>query len=362
MRKIHVIGNQLSFRDYHHPIRVFQNDLLDLGLEVKFFTSVDAPGIYACDILIFHEDNYRDMLPIEHKDRNSALNFLQVFFKKFPKVIWFDGNDSSGWLRSYIFPYIDIYAKSQLMKDFSYYRKRHPTGVIHRDYVKEKFNINDSLVSKDPISEADCKKIRLSWGRNFKNWNYKKMPMISGLIDKLSPQKYHFKYTLPNLSQRNHFIQYRVNYWEKIPTINWWRTRTREKLDEIIHQNPPYHLTSLRKVKLNRYLNELRNSVVTVSPFGLNEKCNRDYWSFITGSLLFKPNMDHLYTFPNLYETGTTYVSHDWDFSNFNEKLEDILRHPENYEKIAREGQNRFKLEMADGAGFAQQFNKMIPA
>lgn len=82
MRKIHVIGNQLSFRDYHHPIRVFQNDLLDLGLEVKFFTRVDAPGIYACDILIFHEDNYRDMLPIEHKDRNSALNFLQFLFQE----------------------------------------------------------------------------------------------------------------------------------------------------------------------------------------------------------------------------------------------------------------------------------------
>jgi len=158
MTAIHVIGNQLSYHDYHHPCRVFRKSLQNHGLDIKFFFNLQTPGIDNCDILIFHEDNYRDFLPIEKKDRGYAIEYLESFFKRFPKVIWFDGNDSSGWLRSYVFPLIDIYAKSQVLIDKRYYQEKHPTGILHRDYVIENFNIKDNVKAKEPISEEDCKK------------------------------------------------------------------------------------------------------------------------------------------------------------------------------------------------------------
>lgn len=360
MRKVHVIGNSLSFRDFHHPLRVFKNELRKLDLEVTFFYGVNTQGIEECDVLIFHEDNYRDMLPIQHKNRDSALEFLQRFFEKFPYVIWFDGNDGSGGLRSYVFPYINIYAKSQIMKDLGYYQQKHATGEIHRDYVIENFHLKDPMIQKEPITEYDSKKIRISWSRMYRNWHSSKIPYIKYFLEKFPAKEYHFKYMAPNLSKRSNTIQYRVNYWETIQTINWWRTQTQKYLEDVLQNIPSFQLLPYGKASLRKYTQELENSIVTVSPFGINELCYRDFWSFITGSLLFKTNMDHLSTYPDIYKNGMTYVAHSWDFSDFNEKLEAILTFPERYEAIAQEAQDQFKKAMTDGMRFAHHFYDLI--
>ena len=71
--------------------------------------------------------------------------------------------------------------------------------------------------------------------------------------------------------------------------------------------------------------------------------------------------MDHLETWPDLYkDNGETYISHSWDFSDFEEKLADILDNPERYEDIAHEGQNCFRQALSDGPAFAQHFTEMI--
>ena len=360
MHKIHVVGNAFSYRVYHHPIRIFQKQLLDLGLKVKFFHSVSAPNIDECDVLIFHEDNYRDILPIVKKERNAAIDFLQTYFEKFSRVIWFDGNDGSGWLRSYVFPLVDLYVKSQVLRDTTYYTKPHPTGVMHRDYAVENYHCQDPLIAKDTLTPADCEKLRVSWGRAYHIRNHFNMPFIQGFIDHLPPHKNNYHYSLPNLTRRSHIIQYRVNYWERFPTVNWWRTRTLQELEGVIHQNSPYQLAPTGKTSFPKYLKELRNSVVTVSPFGLNEKCVRDIWSFVSGSLLYKPSLDHMQTFPDYYFNGETYIAHAWDFSDFAEKLDDILIHPGHYENIAQAGQDHFKRAIIDGDGFAKHFLEMI--
>jgi hypothetical protein len=123
-----------------------------------------------------------------------------------------------------------------------------------------------------------------------------------------------------------------------------------------VRNNPPYTLTSFEYVNLRKYIKELQNSVVTVSPFGLNEKCIREMWAFISGSLVFKPNVNHMQSFPEVFTDGTTYIAHAWDFNDFNEKLEDILTHPARYEDIAQEGQDQYRKTRTDAKGFAQHF------
>lgn len=299
------------------------------------------------------------MLPIEKKDRGYAIEYLQSFFKRFPRVIWFDGNDSSGWLRSYVFPLIDIYAKSQVLRDKHYYQEKHPTGILHRDYVIENYNIKDNIVPKNPISEEDCKKIRVAWGRGFgdRSSNH---PFLRPFLKVFPPRVYHYSYTKPNLAQRSKTIQYRVNRWPNHPPIDWWRDKTREKLISVVRNNPPYQLTSFEYVNLRIYIKELQNSVVTVSPFGLNEKCRRETWAFITGSLVFKPSVNHLQSFPEIFQDGITYIAHAWDFRDFDETLEDILTHPSRFEDIAHEGQDQFKKTRTDGEGFARHFVEII--
>jgi hypothetical protein len=361
MKTIHEIGHPTCCRLYHYPLTVFKEELFDIGLTVKFFSNPLASGVQDCDVLIFHETNYRDLLPIKTKERSAALDFLQGFFGKFPRVIWFDDNDASGRLRNYVFPYVDIYAKPQLLKDVKYYQEDHKTGDMHRDYVHEQYQVDDPRVSKGTITDADIRKLKIGWNMALKNWNYfnAHFPIIMKLINQYS-KSYHIRYTMPDLVNRNKIIPYRVRYWENNPTVTWWRKKTEEKLAEVIRQNPSYRITSPGIVNPWQYNAEMRNALVTVSPFGIGEICYRDFESFFNGSLLFKPKMDHIRTWPDLYIEDETYISHEWDFSDFKDKLSSILSYPQRYEEVAREGQKRFRKALSDGPAFAEHFKTMI--
>lgn len=358
--RIHALGNALSYHKFHYPIRVFEKELRELNLDITFFSNTTQLGISNCDVLIFYEDNYRNLLPIPQKDRRTALGFLQRFFERFPRVIWFDGNDGSRWLCTYVFSLIDVYAKSHLMTDRGYYQTIHPTGFPHRDYVKENFNIDDPRKNKGTITDSDQGKLRIAWNMAFRNWSWKNIPWYDIMMGILHRPGYGFKCTPPELVNRGFLIPYRVSYWENNPTVTWWRTRTREELEKEIQRNPPYYLNSSGRVKRTQFANELRNSKVAVSPFGIGEYDYRDFESFIHGSLLFKPDMSHQQTWPNFYIDGETYISHRWDFSDFGDKLSEILAYPQRFEEIAQEGQALFRKAVSDGEAFAQRFLELI--
>ena len=97
MIRIHQIGYSkgLLFRNHSYPLRVFKKDLRDAGFALHFFHGFDSPKLTECDVLIFHGDNYRKILPIKNKNRKAALDFLVPLFEKFPHVIWFDENDGT---------------------------------------------------------------------------------------------------------------------------------------------------------------------------------------------------------------------------------------------------------------------------
>jgi hypothetical protein len=361
MQRIHEILHPYDRRLFHYPIEVFKEELSDIGLTVKCYSNPLAPGVQDCDILIFHDDNYRDLLPIKTKDRAAAVDFLQGYFEKFPRVIWFDDNDSTGWLRNYVFPLVHVYAKPQLLKDLKYYKETHTTGTIHRDYVVEHHQVEEDCVSKGPISDAEIRKLKMGWNLALKNWNpfITHFPLVMKLANHYS-KGYHIRYTSPDLVHRGKIIPYRVSHWKGHPTVTWWRERTREKLVEVMRQNPSYRLASEGRVHKWAYTAEMRSAPVTVSPFGIGEICFRDFESFSHGSLLFKPTMEHMQTWPDLYVDGETYISHKWDFSDFEDKISSILSCPQRFEDVAREGQKRFRKALADGASFAEHFKAMV--
>ena len=52
--------------------------------------------------------------------------------------------------------------------------------------------------------------------------------------------------------------------------------------------------------------------------------------------------MDHLDTWPNLYEKNKTYVDFDWDLSNVVEIFDNILNNYEKYINLAFTGQTNY--------------------
>ena len=94
-------------------------------------------------------------------------------------------------------------------------------------------------------------------------------------------------------------------------TISFQRKLIREKL---FNQMPTNKLT--RKT----FFNELVESKICLSPFGLGEITLKDFECFLTGTLLLKPSMEHLETWPNFYIENETFVSHSdlSDIERFN--------------------------------------------
>ena len=64
-----------------------------------------------------------------------------------------------------------------------------------------------------------------------------------------------------------------------------------------------------------KYIKECSKVMGMLSPFGWGEICYRDFESILSKSLLVKPDMSHLDTWPNIY-LEDLYFKIDWDFNN----------------------------------------------
>lgn len=78
----------------------------------------------------------------------------------------------------------------------------------------------------------------------------------------------------------------------------------------------------------NRYI---QLSKVLLAPFGYGEMAPRDLESAQIGSLLIKPDMSHVDTYPNIYVENETYIPCKHDYSDLNEKIEYAV---ENFDEI----------------------------
>jgi hypothetical protein len=117
-------------------------------------------------------------------------------------------------------------------------------------------------------------------------------------------------------------------------------------------------------IRHKEYLKELRNSMISVSPFGYGEICYRDFETILAGTLLLKPSMEHLQTYPDFYVKDETYVSFKWDFSDFDEKINSLMGNPDTINKICLQAQERYKYFISsEGLNeFCRRFKNMLGA
>ena len=102
-------------------------------------------------------------------------------------------------------------------------------------------------------------------------------------------------------------------------------------------------------------MRELRQSKVVLSPFGWGEITLKDFEVFLTGGMLMKPSMDHMQTWPNFYEKDVTYLSHDWDLADLEERIDQAVSNAPDRLAIARAGQERY-AEHTSGKSAAEKF------
>ena len=144
------------------------------------------------------------------------------------------------------------------------------------------------------------------------------------------------KYKYINFKDKKNDLFYNMNLYYSRNSISWYRKHALINL-EIEEPN---------RIHILKYFKKLKNSRVSISPFGWGEINYRDYESLIYGSLLLKPNMSHIDTWPNLYRSDL-FTSYHWDCSDLKVKLEELLRNYSKYQIIAKRA-NKFYLDFLE--------------
>jgi len=78
----------------------------------------------------------------------------------------------------------------------------------------------------------------------------------------------------------------------------------------------------------------MRRSKCTLSPYGMGELCFRDFEIIQFGSVMIKPDMSNVITYPNIYIPYETYIPCALDWSDLIEKIEWVKSNPDKCKQI----------------------------
>ena len=151
---------------------------------------------------------------------------------------------------------------------------------------------------------------------------------------------------------RKYKISCRISSNYNNDLISWQREKAKKLLSNFCNTD----LINKRK-----YHKELLNSKITFSPFGWGEICYRDFEAIFSGSLLLKPSMCHVETWPNLYLKNKTYMPCDWDLNNLIDVINDLEK-INNLDIIenARKLYNQYLSNTSGKYEFVERFKKLI--
>lgn len=241
------------------------------------------------------------------------------------KICWFDTTDSTWSTQFPVLPHVDWYLKSQIFKDTAFYGKRFRTGRVFTDYFDELYHSGEKdAVYELPDMTLLHEKLGISWNSCFENYKRSRF----GLLAKI---RQHVRSWIP-LSERFRPI-FVAPASERPVDVSCRLGFTYDRPSVIAHRRAIAAEAAARgvatgKIPLNAYFDEMSRAKIGVSPFGVGEITLRDYEIILCGCALLKPDMAHLVTWPELFVPGVTFQPHRWDVSDFNDKLDTLLRNP----------------------------------
>lgn len=363
-------SSKLPFLSYKGDVDWFplwynNKNLKKEGIKIRFinYPSIKYDKLFntvVIDSRIFDDILLKKNISKYEEYHNKIISFLENLRKKVDCVLWFDNTDSSGTPQFMVLPWVDRYFKKQLLKDLSLYKSNYYTDRFHIDYYVKNYNLEKT---KEDIKGLDAIKldmkykkiITLSW--NCSLWDYRysnyKFLRVLNLYSRILKLKF-----VPPYKERK--ILFSANFSYK--SSNLFSFQRKELLKYLTRKFKNNQNISLGYVPYKIFLKNLRTSKAIFSPFLYGEICRSDFETFIFGSALIKPNMDHIITWPNIYIKNKTYIPISWKVEEWEIQIPKILEDQELLVDIATTGQDRYKkLWTKKGQSkFCQHFINMV--
>lgn len=244
------------------------------------------------------------------------LELLSALRRKYKVIAFFNGNAGGGIHRPEVLPHVDLFFSKALFADRSLYTQALYGGELYSQYYHDRYGVRDAQEKIVPGIDdpADVAKLRLSWNvgiGEFPRHKYRQRFGVAAarMAGAWAAQPFMRKNRLEPPQNSGEFgINARIGYQSR-ESIAFQRRLQMEKLEGV-----PGVLTG--KVGQKQFNREIHNSKIIFSPFGWGELCFRDFEAVLSGSLLIKPDMSHLETWPDIFVPGETYVPVDWDGAN----------------------------------------------
>ena len=349
-----------GFNDLY-PLYKWQNLLRRRGIEIVYHHDHRMMDGKSSDVLII---DYRYAQRIEKKKAGhneiclgKTPQFVFDVIEKARKVgtsriVFFDTRDECGSESLDILPFVDLFLKKQLFKDRARYLEKADYNFMI--WLPPGFADTRDAVFK-PAHPDHLHKLQIAW--NVGMCDYRTNRNLFGIPPSWVPLG-NILYSLPlntqSFAEREYMISYRGSI-NKHPSYDYQRSLAVETLQSLDRSD----VVVGGKVSKIQYLKEVASSKAVLSPFGWGEICYRDFESVLNGSVLVKPDMDHLETYPDFYIDNETYLSLSWDFDN----LQDIIQKVDqqtNYENLTSAALQRFLYYQKSFEQFYNHFTKLI--
>jgi hypothetical protein len=355
-RRIHVLTAGFSSpngRAFLMPLILHRHSLLDGGFDVRIADAIDG-RIADCDVLIV-DGRYFSAGWANESD--AVLEEISRLRRQVRHLIYVSIADSAGWDHARPLPYVSLYCKPQLYRDRSVYLRPLYGYRAYSDYYHQAHGVVDEqAVYSEPVRDsALLTRLAVSWNSGLADYSwlgplrmkaYQSLPVKSLLR---LPDEFHAASAI-----RDKEVSCRIGTKYLRASVAFQRVRISAILADRIDTN---------KVSRRSYLNELRVSKLAISPFGLGEITLRDFEIFMAGSVLVKPEMAEIETWPDIFQDGTTFAAHRWDLSDLDQTIDALLADPERALAIADNGQAFYRRHLVGpdaGEIFSKHFAGMI--
>jgi hypothetical protein len=272
---------------------VFDQRLLDDVLDSR----KTSPSSYAA---VFAKLSFRTP-DLEAIDKIKRLRRL---FPSPIKLFYFDGDDDLCVQWGALLETVDVYVKKHIFSDKRWYTKRFVGKSNLTEYAA---SVTGRSFADDPIpvsgTVSDDFLGRIVLGYNI------------GLDDKIAQLLRHTRPASASSKDIDVMCRAAASPADWIYPLRGTISQALRPLERDGYQI----LMPDRRVDQRTYYEEMRRSRICVSPFGYGEICWRDFEAVLMGSLLVKPDMNHVRTEPNIFIPEETYVPVRWDFSDLAE-------------------------------------------
>jgi hypothetical protein len=346
-----------KFYSETHPLHRWKNIFKENGIKIQFFDNHLDKNLLNSDYTFIHSRYFekgKNIYTEKREDQIPLSSYLTEIRRSTNKLIWFDAADSTGSSDFAIIPYVDVFLKKQVLKDRKYY-----TNLDSKNELRIWLSKSDSLRPDYPFQACpndQLKKIRVGWNLGFNDYRYFGYKM-SRLSNYLNYNIYALKFTKPH-AKRELDLTFRGTIHKEQNGFNEVMQQRNFTFNLLKHLN--LQIAAGKPISKSKYWSELRNSKLSISPYGWGEVCYRDFETFIAGSLLIKPSMEHLETYPDIYKPFETYFPIAWDMHDLPEVIDYLSQNYKHYREIAHNGQKKYDQAISDGDSFVYNFLKSI--